>query len=93
MPVKPKTPPNPWKSGSFYLVAFVIVVSMLGVIAARLPWYALPLVLIAGAIFLPIIGALQLRNDDQLRDKSFVELMGIVIKQLPLLKGRDNDGK
>jgi len=50
------------------------------------PWYALPIVLIAGAIFVPLVGALQLRMDERLSQKSFLELMKLVVGQLPLIR-------
>ncbi|MBI3586536.1 MAG: leucine-rich repeat domain-containing protein, partial [Ignavibacteriales bacterium] len=76
---------SPWANGSFYLFVFVVVISALGVLSNSVPLYALPLILIAGILFVPIIGALQLKQDEHLSDKSFVELMKITISQLPLI--------
>ena len=75
-----------WASGSFYLFAFVVVVVALGVLARSVPAYVLPIVLIAGVLFVPLIGALQLRNDERLAQKPFLELMKLVIGQLPLIR-------
>jgi GTPase SAR1 and related small G proteins len=74
-----------WANGSFYLFAFAVVIAGLGVLARSVPVYVLPMVLIAGILFVPIIGALQLRQDDRLDGKSFMELMRLTIGQLPLL--------
>jgi Flp pilus assembly protein TadB len=74
-----------WANGLFYLFAFVIVCATLAVIARSVSLYALPLVLIAGVIFVPVIGALQLKMDGSLPDKSFLQLMGMAIGQLPLI--------
>ena len=36
-------------------------------------------------IFVPLIGALQLRQDDRLSEKSFLDLIKLVLKQLPFI--------
>ncbi len=74
-----------WANGSFYLFVFVVVVAGMGYLAQNVPFVALPVIVVAGVIFVPLIGALQLRQDDRLSEKSFLELMGIVIGQLPLI--------
>ena len=76
---------SPWASGSFYLVAAVILLVVLGVLGNKVPLAALPIVLIAGCILVPVVGALQLKQDARLSDKSFVELMKITVGQLPLI--------
>ncbi len=74
-----------WANGSFFLFVFVIVLVTLDVLARSVSPYILPIILIAGVIFVPLIGALQLRMDTQLSEKLFLELMELVIGQLPLL--------
>jgi hypothetical protein len=74
-----------WANGLFYLLVFVVVIAGLGFLASTVSVFVLPLILIAGAIFVPIIGALQLKQDGRFSDKSFVELMRIVVGQLPLV--------
>jgi len=76
-----------WANGSFYIFLFLVVFITIAVIAGSLPIYVLPLVLISGIIIVPLIGALQLRQDDRLSDKSFIELVKITMGQLPLIKG------
>ena len=76
---------NPWGSGSFYLVAAVVVIVVLLVVAKLLSIWALPLVIIGAILVISIVGALQLRNDDRLKDESFVKLMGLSFRYLPLL--------
>jgi hypothetical protein len=81
-----QTPPrSAWANGSFYLFVFVVVIVGVGVLANTVPFYTLAAVLIAGILFVPIIGALQLKQDDRLSEKSFIELMKITIGQLPLI--------
>jgi hypothetical protein len=77
---------NPWISGSFYLLTVVLVLTTLAVISNFVVWHVLPIVLIAGILLVGIIGALQLRNDDMLKEENFVKLMIETYKRLPLLK-------
>ena len=74
-----------WANGSFYLFVFLVVIAALGVLARSISGWALPIVVAAGVLFIPLIGALQLRQDERLADESFVELVGIVIGGLPLI--------
>ena len=76
---------NPWMSGSFYLLATVIFLMILTVISIWVSWYTLPIVVIGGVLLVGAIGALQLRNDDRLKEENFIKLMLEVFKRLPLL--------
>jgi len=80
---------SPWVSGSFYLVAFMVIIAVLAVIAHLLPIYALPIVLVGGILAVSIIGALQLRQDDRLNEENFLKLMALSLRYLPLVKGRE----
>lgn len=82
-----------WANGSFYLLTFAVVIAGLGVLANTVPWYALAAILIAGILFVPLIGFLQLRQDDRLSEKSFGELMKLVVGQLPLIKNLTGQAK
>lgn len=81
---------NPWISGSFYLFLGIIVISGLAVISNLIPWSTLPLIIIGGILIIGIIGALQLRNDDKLKEEGFLKLMIETYKRLPLLKSSKN---
>ncbi|MDD5668539.1 MAG: COR domain-containing protein [Candidatus Omnitrophica bacterium] len=74
-----------WANGLFYLFTFVVVIFSLGFLAGKVPFYTLALVIIAGILFVPLIGALQLRQDQRLSEKSFMELVKIVIRQIPFI--------
>jgi small GTP-binding protein len=74
-----------WANGSFYLFLFVVVILSIGYLAGSLPIQNLIAVIIAGIIFIPLIGALQLRQDNRLSEKNFMELVKLVIAQLPLI--------
>lgn len=77
---------NPWISGSFYLFVAVVVIAGLAVISQTVNWKVLPIILIGGILVISLIGILQLRNDDQITDKSFLSLIVETYKRLPLLK-------
>lgn len=80
---------NPWKTGSFYLVAAVVLIVVLAIISANLSWYAVITVLIGGLLALAVVGALQLRSDESLSEENFLKLMLETFRRLPLLR-RDN---
>ncbi|MEB3122172.1 MAG: COR domain-containing protein [Snowella sp.] len=81
-PVKVK---SAWANGSFYLFVFVVVVAGIGFLGKQLDFIVLCVVIIAGVLFVPLIGALQLKQDDRLKDESFLALMKMVIGSLPLI--------
>ena len=74
-----------WANGSFYLFTFAVVIAALGFLANSVPFYTLAIILVAGILFIPLIGVLQLRQDDRLSEKSFIELLKLVVGQLPLI--------
>lgn len=62
-----------------------MVIAGLGVLASTVLLYTLAIILVAGLLFIPLIGVLQLRQDDWLSQESFIELLKLVIGQLPLI--------
>jgi internalin A len=74
-----------WANGLFYLFVFVIIFCVLGFFAQALPLYTMVLVVVAGVLLIPLVGAFQLRQDQRLAERSFMELVKLVIGQLPLL--------
>ena len=85
--------PSPWASGSFYLCVFIVVCVALLSIARILPFIVVPIVIIGTILSLAVIGAFQLRHDERLSQKSFLELMALSFRYLPWLKRRDHKGK
>ncbi|WP_271253772.1 hypothetical protein [Pseudanabaena sp. Chao 1811] len=85
LPKSPRHKQNPWTSGSFYLFALVVVSASFAVISAYIPWYIIPILLIAAIIALGVIGAFQLRMDGELNESNFLTLMIETYKRLPLL--------
>jgi len=87
---------NPWLSGSFYLVCYLVAIAtiLLAIIVLNkygVSWTTgavIPLVVIGGLLSIGIIGANQLRNDERLSDESYVKLMIESYKRLPLLRGK-----
>jgi internalin A len=81
-PIKVK---SAWANGSFYLFVFVVVVAGIGFLGNQLSFPVFCVVVIGGILFVPIIGALQLKQDDNLQEETFLELMKLTIGQLPLI--------
>ena len=82
---------NPWLSGTFYMFLAIIVISIIAAICHFLPWYSLPIILIASILLIGVIGAFQAKNDETLSEKGFLELMKETYKRLPLLKDIKKD--
>jgi small GTP-binding protein len=104
--LKPRPPSatqknNPWLSGSFYLVSFVVAIATILIAIVVLDKYSIswttgaviPVVLIGGLLTIGIIGANQLKNDARLSDESYVKLMIESYKRLPLLRGKGEPDK
>jgi hypothetical protein len=83
--IQPKRIKSAWANGSFYLFLFVVVIGGIGYLAGTLKLLNLIAVIVAGIVFIPLVGALQLRQDDRLSEKNFMELIKLVIAQLPLI--------
>jgi hypothetical protein len=87
--MKKSKPPNPWISGSFYLVVFLIVVAALAVIGHMIPIIALPVIIAGGILALSVIGAFQMRHDEKLSQENFLKLMALSLKYLPWIKQQE----
>ena len=90
-----KTPPtqpikvkSAWANGSFYLFCAVVIAAIIGFLGNQLSFPVLCLVIIAVGLLVPIIGALQLKQDDRLKDETFLSLMKIAITGLPFIGKR-----
>lgn len=81
------TAKSSWANGLFYLFAFVVIVGVIGFFAQKLDLLTLALIVVAGIIAVPVIGAFQLKMDKRLSDKTFTSLMKMVLAQLPLIGG------
>ena len=79
--------PSAWANGLFYLFIFVTVAGVIGLLAGKLDSVQLGLVIVAGLLAVPLIGALQLRMDKRLSEKNFYELIKLTISQLPIIRG------
>ncbi|WP_298913233.1 COR domain-containing protein, partial [uncultured Nostoc sp.] len=79
------TLPFAFRNGMFYLFVFVVVFCLIAFFGGSLPFHYLALAIIGTAIFIVLISVLQLRQDDRLSEKSFVDLTKMVLEQLPLI--------
>lgn len=82
---------NPWISGSFYLAAVVIIITLFLVSARTVHILALPVIIVAAILAVSIIGAYQLRQDRSLSEENFLRLMLLVFRQLPFLRSKKNN--
>ena len=79
-PARPPARRGPWLSGSFYLVA-MLVIGALVVIAARLVHPAALPVVILGAVFaVSVVGIFQLVQDGALSERTFSNLLLHVLR-------------
>jgi H+/Cl- antiporter ClcA len=76
---------SPWVTGSFYLAALAIVVSLLLPISKVVTPILVPLVIIGALFGVSVVGAFQLRHDHSLDEKTFLSLMALTFKHLPLV--------
>lgn len=81
-----------WANGLFYVFVLVVVMGVIAWIGNWLEPLVLGIVVIAGLIAIPLIGALQLMMDKRISQKSFLALMRLVIRQLPLISGFTKKG-
>lgn len=84
---------SPWLSGSFYLIAVVVIVTLFLVAARTLNIVVLPIIIIGALLTVAIIGAFQLRQDKVLSEKNFLTLMFLTFKQLPFISRKNNTKK
>ena len=76
---------NPWISGSFYFVCFIVAITIVCVIIKLFNPVLLPIVIIAAIFIVLVVGILQLRNDDRITDSTFRALVKELLRRLPLL--------
>lgn len=78
-------------SGTFYLTVVVVSVALLMVVGRVLTVWVLPFVIIGSILLVILVGAFQLRQDERLREVTFLRLMTAVLKRLPLLMSKRFD--
>lgn len=76
---------SPWSSGLFYLLVAIVIIAGLGVLSKTVHWSLLPIIIIGGLLIIGLIGFLQLRNDEKLKDETFLELVIETYKRLPII--------
>ena len=80
---------NPWISGSFYLSAIAILITLFLVVGRSVSIVVLPAIIIGSILAVSTIGAFQLRQDNSLSEKGFLSLMGLTLKYLPFMRNRE----
>jgi hypothetical protein len=77
---------NAWANGSFYLAMALAMITLVFVISKNVPVWTFVGVIVGGVLLSTLIGALQLRHDDRVSEKGFLELVKITFANLPLLR-------
>ena len=72
-PKKEKT--SIWKSGSFFIVLLLVIFIVIITTLKLLPITVFPFVIIGVILLYAVVGAFILRSNEQLSEKSFLELM------------------
>lgn len=80
---------GPWRSGMFYLLAAITVVGVVTIATWVVSPWLLPLVMVGCLLVISVVGVLQLRQDDRLSERGFVELMRMALSNLPAVLRRD----
>jgi internalin A len=78
-------PASPWLSGLFYLFAVAAIAAVFAAVGKVVSPWALPVIIGGAVLTLAVVGALQLRQDRGLTEKSFLTLMGMALRRLPWL--------
>jgi 4-amino-4-deoxy-L-arabinose transferase-like glycosyltransferase len=65
----------PWRAGMFYLLCLAIVAGVFLAVARLVPYWALPLIVVAALIGVVIVGALQQRQDGSISEKGLLGLI------------------
>ena len=68
---------SPWVSGSFYLAVIVTLIALFLVVAKTVNFVVLPIVIIGGLLAVSLLGAFQLRQDNNLSEKNFIVNIGV----------------
>jgi len=73
---------NAWKNGTFYIFVLIVVVTILSDLSFLQSLFA-----IMGCILIiTLIGAIQLRMNENLSEKSFLYLLKLVFSKLPIIE-------
>lgn len=75
-----------WVNGSFYVLAFVVLLLSIGIMANILSPISAVLIACFAIVAFTVVVAFQLRQDEKLSEKSFLELVGLAFRKLPVIK-------
>lgn len=76
---------SPWGSGSFYLLVFAFIAIGVLLLSYKFNIFTLIIAVTFSILGVGIIGAFQLKNDDKLKDETFLSLVIETYKRLPIL--------
>ena len=77
---------RPWRSGSFYLLVFVVTAAVVVAVTKIAPAWAVVLGLGFALLFVLSIGVLQLTQDRRLGESGFLRVIAMILESLRLFK-------
>ena len=84
---------NPWNSGSFYIIVSILILLVIAIIASQFEISILLIICIASLFLILLIALLQLKNDDKITDKTFLNLCKELLKKITLINTTFNAKK
>jgi ribosomal protein L37E len=66
---------SPWRAGLFYLTCLTTVTVLALVVARLVDWWVLPIVMLVALVCVVVLGALQLRQDGKITEKSLIRIL------------------
>ncbi|KRB55596.1 hypothetical protein ASD98_13080 [Flavobacterium sp. Root186] len=75
---------SPLFSLACYLVAFIVLITVLSIVAGNTTVKSFILITLATFTGLTIVGALQLRNDNKLKEENFLKLINLAMLRVYL---------
>lgn len=73
-------------SSAYYIIIFLVLLTAFTVTSIYAPTYALPTIIVGSLIGFIAIGLFQLRNDENIKDKSFTRVIIEILKTIRLIK-------
>jgi len=77
---------NPLLDTLFFMLFGILALVTMAVLATKVPWYALVVVILGGLLMLITVGTIPLILGGYLNQDNFLELIGKILSSLPLLR-------
>jgi len=71
---------GPWRAGLFYLLCLVVLATLILVISQHVSIWVLPVVVFAALLGVVVLGALQLRQDGRVSEKTLLAMVNAALR-------------